>query len=1571
MMSSQDITDSPVFKNMYFWKDILFLVILALLFLLTVMLRTDHTEYLQMLKLDGKNQTTDVLVNNAPVGIAVFKNQKIIYINSRFASMFGYMTVEEMLSERIDNIFTQTESEKVLKIIRSLEQLEQEEIEFESVSINKTGLQFPVSVTLKSKELNDEKIIIGYFQDISDRVQAEEAYKLLNYAVKSISQCVTITDLNNHLIFVNQAFTNQYGYTRDEVVGKHISILFADKTLDDRVIIEGTLQGSWKGEILNRKKDGKVFPIYLTTAVVYNEKNNPIGLIGVSDDITEKKKAEIVLRESEERYQTFINTHKDLIFIKNNEGRYLVVNNQFEKFFGKDKREFINKTDYDLFDKEKADNFYQSDIKTLATKSVIVEEQLFNDKILEITKFPMKLHDGKIGIGGMIHDITVRKSAEEQLKYSLSLLQATLESTVDGILVTDSKGKITHYNKRFVDMWRIPQHVIATMDDNVALEYVHEQLVSPEKFHSDVMSLYIQQDKVSSDELEFKDGRIFERYSKPQIIDGKCVGRVWDFHDVTSERIAKAELQNVSNMQALILDNSAVGITYVKNRIQQWANRRMAELFGYEQSELSSIPTRVLYKDDDEYRKISEEAYSKLREKRKVALEIEMRKKDNSIFICRTEAKVLNPDNPDEGSIWIFEDITESKLAEGSIRRSEERFRHVTESAEEWIWEVDLNGLYTFSNPVVEKILGYKPEEIVGKRYFYDFFLPESREFLKDFTLNIFQQKQTISKLENPNLHKNGSIVYLESNGFPILDETGRLIGYRGADKDITDRKLMEDGLRKSERKIRSIYSAVPAGIGFENYKRFIEVNDHFCEMVGYSKDEILEKETRIVYPTDAEYDAVTYLSHKLLEEKGTSEIETRWQKKDGTIIKVLLRLETLEVGNTFTGIAFAALDITERIRSEEKLKRREREFRMIWENSVDGMRLTDENGTVIMVNESFCKLVDMKKEDIEGKPLSYIYKNERHKHIVFQHKKRFASRSVPTNIEKKFTLWNGQVKWLHVSNTFFESSGHRLLLLAVFRDITNRKYAELALKESEERFRSLYENATIGLYRTKPDGKIILSNGTLVKMLGYNSFEELVTRNVKESGYVDPEKREEFKRILEKRNEITGFETEWYRKDGSIIYIREGARAVRDDAGNVIYFDGTVEDITERKKAEIALQESEERYRKLVASVPDIILRTDFNGNILFINDEISFISPKISVNTILGKNMLSFVIDEDKETAIENMKLMFEKPLGIKEYRIELEDGTRFVCELNGDVLRDSANKPTGMVFVMRDITRRKEIEAELETYRLHLEELIKNRTNELETVNKLLQEEILKQIEAEKKVKDALEKERELNYLKTKFISIASHEFRTPLTTVLSSTELLERYGRNWEIEKYYKQTERIKKSVNYLTHLMDDVLIISRADSGKTVFDPKPVEFKKFCQSIVDEMKLMLTEKHEFEFTYKVDKNILYVDEKLLRHILNNLLSNAIKYSVNGGKIFFEVLYLPDVLQFIISDSGIGIPDEDQTNLFEPFNRGKNVKDIHGTGLGMSIVKRSVDMHKGSITFTSKVGLGTTFNIKIPI
>jgi len=708
-----------------------------------------------------------------------------------------------------------------------------------------------------------------------------------------------------------------------------------------------------------------------------------------------------------------------------------------------------------------------------------------------------------------------------------------------------------------------------------------------------------------------------------------------------------------------------------------------------------------------------------------------------------------------------------------------------------------------------------------------------------------------------------------------------------------------------------------------------------------------------------------------LFDEKGNTEIETRWRKKDGSIIDVLLCLETLEMSNSYTGIAFTALDISERKRSEVELRRREREFRLIWEYSVDGMRLTDENGTVIMVNNSFCKLVDMKKEDVEGKPLSYIYKNEGHAHIVLQHKKRFASRSVATSIEKKLLLWNGQEKWFHISNTFFESDSSKILLLGVFRDITKRKKAELALKESEERFRSLYQNATIGLYRTTPDGKILLSNNALVKMLGYNSFEELAKMNVQDSGYINPEKRLEFRKVLEEKNEITGFETEWFRKDGSVVYIREGSKAIRNESGDIIYYDGTVEDVTERKKAELALQESEERYRKLVTTVPDIIIRTDLKGNILFVNDEISFISPKITVNSVIGRNMISFLVDEDKEVAYENMGLMFEKPLGIKEYRIQLDDGTRLVCELNGDVLRDSANNPTGMVFVLRDITKRKEIEKELESYRMHLEELIKNRTNELEAVNKLLQEEILKQIEAEKKVKEALEKEKELNYLKTKFISIASHEFRTPLTTVLSSTELLERYGRNWEIDKYTKQTERIKKSVNYLTHLMDDVLTISRADSGKTSFNPKPIEFKKFCQSILDDIRALMTEKHELEFNYNVYKSILYVDEKLLKHILVNLLSNAIKYSVDGGKIVFEISLTSNVLQFIISDSGIGIPEEDQSNLFEPFNRGKNVKDIHGTGLGMSIVKRSVDLHKGSVSFISKVGFGTTFTVKIPI
>ncbi len=239
---------------------------------------------------------------------------------------------------------------------------------------------------------------------------------------------------------------------------------------------------------------------------------------------------------------------------------------------------------------------------------------------------------------------------------------------------------------------------------------------------------------------------------------------------------------------------------------------------------------------------------------------------------------------------------------------------------------------------------------------------------------------------------------------------------------------------------------------------------------------------------------------------------------------------------------------------------------------------------------------------------------------------------------------------------------------------------------------------------------------------------------------------------------------------------------------------------------------------------------------------------------------------------------------------------------------------------------------------------------------------------QVEAE--LRRALEKEKELNELKSRFISMTSHEFRTPLTSILGSAELLKHYSHKWSEEKKLVHFERIHSNVEHLVELLNDVLLIGQVEAGKLEFNPKPLDVVQFCCSLVEELQLSARSEHKIVFTCQLKGFEACLDEKLLRHILSNLLTNAIKYSPTGSTVNFELVCQNGLAIFQIQDSGIGIPEEDQEHLFESFHRAKNVGNIPGTGLGLAIVKKSVELHEGKITLNSKVGVGTTFTVTIP-
>lgn len=237
--------------------------------------------------------------------------------------------------------------------------------------------------------------------------------------------------------------------------------------------------------------------------------------------------------------------------------------------------------------------------------------------------------------------------------------------------------------------------------------------------------------------------------------------------------------------------------------------------------------------------------------------------------------------------------------------------------------------------------------------------------------------------------------------------------------------------------------------------------------------------------------------------------------------------------------------------------------------------------------------------------------------------------------------------------------------------------------------------------------------------------------------------------------------------------------------------------------------------------------------------------------------------------------------------------------------------------------------------------------------------------------KKMRDSLTEAKAFGENKSRHLSRASHDLRTPLSTIQMSAYMLQRYQNKWDEQRKNKHFERIEIAVNNMSQMLEDILLLSKAESSKLQFNPSYCEVVNFCRSLVDELQVICIHKHQLIFESEAESIKAKLDVKLLRYMLINLLTNAIKYSPQGGHINLLVSSHEKQIIFRIQDRGIGIPPAYQAKLFHQFERASNVGSIEGTGLGLCIVKEAVDLHRGKISVESQVGIGTTFTIWLPL
>lgn len=299
-----------------------------------------------------------------------------------------------------------------------------------------------------------------------------------------------------------------------------------------------------------------------------------------------------------------------------------------------------------------------------------------------------------------------------------------------------------------------------------------------------------------------------------------------------------------------------------------------------------------------------------------------------------------------------------------------------------------------------------------------------------------------------------------------------------------------------------------------------------------------------------------------------------------------------------------------------------------------------------------------------------------------------------------------------------------------------------------------------------------------------------------------------------------------------------------------------------------------------------------------------------------------------------------------------------------------------------IVHDMTEQKKAEADLLTLNQELEGRIAERTEKLsDVVNKLLatNQQLYHEIQERKaaeqsllllqvELQQALKKEQDLGLLKTRFVSMASHEFRTPLSTILSSASLMDQYTQTEQQDKRHRHFVKIKNSVEMLTMLLNDFLSISRLEEGKVELNLEKFDFNQFCEDIIDEMNGLLKKGQHVVTKHQTDKLMVEMDKKLMKLILINLISNASKYSDDSKTVYCETKMVGQLFTISIIDEGMGIPEEDKKHMFDRFFRASNAMNIKGTGLGLHIVRRYTEMMNGELSFESELGKGSTFTVK---
>ncbi|HNX91468.1 MAG TPA: PAS domain S-box protein, partial [Candidatus Omnitrophota bacterium] len=787
-------------------------------------------------------------------------------------------------------------------------------------------------------------------------------------------------------------------------------------------------------------------------------------------------------------------------------------------------------------------------------------------------------------------------------------------------------------------------------------------------------------------------------------------------------------------------------------------------------------------------------------------------------------------------------DITERKMTEAELLKNEAVQRSMLQGTPVGVCLLKDRKMWKVNDSLC-RISGYAEEDLVGE---------DSRLlYMNDEEYNrvghiIYERSanNATAFAESRLKRKDGSLVDVEIYLSPF-DPNNPEGGVTATIVDVSERKRSEEALKKNEAVLNSMLQGTPVGVALLSKRKFWKVNSSLCRIIGYSEQELLGQETRVLYVDQAGYERVGKDTYEQMMRVGLGMAEAKLKRKDGTPIDVELYLSPFDPENMDAGITATVVDVTERKRAEAEKNR----LMTILESTNDLVAMATFDGKVIYLNAAGRKMLGFTRSeslsgyDIEdAHPIAAYYK--------------LQEESIPEACKKG--IWDGETvirtrsgREIPVLQTLMahrSPKGDIQYLSTIVRDISERKRSEELLKKSEEKYRKIFDNTVEGIYQTTPEGRYLSVNPAFYKMFGFSSAEEMMSTvmDIGHQLYVNPNDRDRMIEMLREYDSISGFEVEVYKKDRSKFWISINVHTVRDADGRIIYFEGTNEDITKRKRVIEELRESEEKFSGVFRFSPEMIAITSLEDGLFFEVNDASVALLGYEKEELLNSTALKMGIWVFPSKRDEMVKEIKEKgAVSQVEQQFRRKDQQIITVLFSGAIIRTMEKE--FLLSIVMDISGRKRAEEDLKIAKEQAEYASKAKTN---------------------------------------FLLDVSHDIRTPINAIIGFNELLSKTALNATQKEF---SGIIRKKSRDLIDLVARIIDISAIEEGKLRLNRSFFNIRDLAVDMAETVGILSREK-DLSFFYEVQDDVpkeLFGDAVRLRQVLENLCGNSVKYTKKGG------------------------------------------------------------------------------------